>query len=336
MPLTAAVIKHFDDFYADQFDFHAYCIRKVTLRSYTDVLKFEEHVWGEDYYFEAAEGSIKIYLHLYDNPAISQEDKEPDYSKMTAAEKKKAKAIARKKAAQAKKKEEAEKKKIEEKASENGGQKNAAKKGEKLSWIEEDPVGKELLKKDHLEEARKLSSILSKHSPNRVGTWVLQYDVAIRRKKGMMALQALCNMKRLDPNSPYLVTRMADFASKMDTFEVEGTAKTVMTEEVTSLYDGRSLTEFVADVTKEARSDPLASLPFRCAVTEVLVTTNTEDAGSAAKLIVDGGINSRGVSVDSCRDALATLKGLGKEASSSVDQWIKVVSEKYPLLNSFG
>jgi peptide alpha-N-acetyltransferase len=298
-------------------------------------LKFEEHVWGEDYYFEAAKSSIKIYLHLYDNPSINKEDDEPDYSKMTAAEKKKAKAVARKKAALAKKKEVAEKKKSEDKASENGGQKNAPKKGEKLSWVEEDPEGKDLLNKDPLEEARKLSSILSKHSPNRVGSWALQFDVAIRRKKGLMALQALCNMKRLDPKSPLLVTRLADFAMKMDSFKVEGPAKTVLTEESESLFSGKSLTDFVADLTKEARSDPLTSLPLRCVVTEVLVTTKAEDVWSAAKLIVDGGINSRGVSIESCRDALGSLKRLGKEASSFVDEWIKIVKEKYPLLNSF-
>ena len=205
-----------------------------------------------------------------------------------------------------------------------------------MSWIEEDPDGKEMLKKNYLEEARKLSSMLSMHSPNRVGTWVLHFDIAMRRNKGMMALQALCNMKRLDPKSPCLITRMADFALKKDSFKFEGTANDVFTAEVSAVYDGKSLSEFVADVTKEARRDPLASLPLRCAVAEVLVKTKTEDFDFASKLIVNGGIKSRGVSIDSCRDALATLKGLGKDASSSTDEWIKLVKEKYPLLTNFG
>lgn len=331
------MIKHFDDFYADQFDFHAYCIRKVTLRSYTDVLKFEDHVWGEEYYFEAAEGTIKIYLHLYDNPVNNQEVKDPDYSKMTAAERKKAKAIARKKAAQAKKKQEAEKKRNEEKASENGGQKNAPKKGEKLSLVEEDPEGKELLKRDPLEEASKFSAILSKHSPNRIGTWVLQYDVAIRRNKPLLALQALFNMKRLDSKSPFYVTRLTDFALRVDSYKLEeGPAKTVLTEESAALFSGKSATDFVSDVAKEARSDPLTSLPLRCAVAEVLVTTKLEDRASAAKLVVEGGIDSRGVTIESCRAALATLKGLGKEATSSAEEWTSIVKKRYPMIKNFG
>ena len=74
IPTAAAVVKHFDDFHEDQFDFHAYCVRKVTLRAYTEVLRFEDNLWGEDYYFTAAEGIIRIYLHLHDNPSIMEED----------------------------------------------------------------------------------------------------------------------------------------------------------------------------------------------------------------------------------------------------------------------
>ena len=125
-------MKHFDDFHEDQFDFHSYCVRKVTLRAYTDVLKFEDNLWGEDYYFKAAEGTIQIYLNLHDNPSIMKESEEPDYSKMTASERKKAKAIARKKRAQAEKKEAEKKKQLD--GSENGGRRKNAqqKKGAKM------------------------------------------------------------------------------------------------------------------------------------------------------------------------------------------------------------
>merc|ERR1712007_246319 len=90
------VIKHYEDFHEDQFDFHMYCIRKVTLRAYCKLLKFEDELWGLPHYGRAAEEVIKLHLHLIDNLAKSQEDEEPDYSKMTPAERKKAKNIARK------------------------------------------------------------------------------------------------------------------------------------------------------------------------------------------------------------------------------------------------
>jgi len=95
-------MKHFEDIHEDQFDFHSYCIRKVTLRAYCNVLDWEDHLWGQPFYRRAAEGTIRIYLMVHDDPSITAAYKEePDYSGMSAAEKKKAKAIARKKKKQA-------------------------------------------------------------------------------------------------------------------------------------------------------------------------------------------------------------------------------------------
>jgi len=34
-----AIEKHFQEFIEDQFDFHTYCIRKMTLRAYVDILR---------------------------------------------------------------------------------------------------------------------------------------------------------------------------------------------------------------------------------------------------------------------------------------------------------
>lgn len=167
----AAVMKHFEDIHEDQFDFHSYCIRKVTLRAYCNVLDWEDNLWMQPYYRRAAEGTIRLYLKIHDDPTITAAFKEPDYSGMSAAEKKKAKAIARKKKKQAEKK--------------------AAEAPEGAADGEDEE--KELLLKDALDECRKLSAILSKHAANEVSTWILQYDVAIRRGKVLMAMQVSDN-----------------------------------------------------------------------------------------------------------------------------------------------
>lgn len=327
-------MKHFDDFHEDQFDFHSYCVRKVTLRAYTDVLKFEDNLWGEEYYFMAAEGSIRIYLNLHDNPDIGKEDNEPDYSKMTAAEKKKAKAVARKKKAQAEK--EAEKRKQESDSAENGGGLLTAQSSKgKQSPVEEDAAGKELLMKDPLEEAKKYSAILSKHCPKRLGTWVLQYDVAIRRKKPLLAIQALIKMKNLDPNSDVYIVRLVDFAVKLENFVMVDAVNAVVTEESTKLLDGKPVSSFVTDLANKARVDPSTSLPVRVAIAQSLVLSKTETAASASSLIVEGGISSRGVTVESCRFALDTLKGFGTDASEPTTQWISLVNDRFPLVKEF-
>lgn len=41
-----AVEKHFADIVEDQFDFHTYCLRKMTLRTYVKMLRLEDEVYG--------------------------------------------------------------------------------------------------------------------------------------------------------------------------------------------------------------------------------------------------------------------------------------------------
>ena len=180
------VIKHYEDYHEDQFDFHAYCIRKVTLRSYCEMLKFEDEIWGLPFYRHAAEEVIKIYLKIIDKPAQSTSEEEPDYSKMTPADRKKAKNIARKK------------KKAQEKNGSNGiaDEDNSAntadngnKKVNKNHPVNQDQNGVELLALDPAEEAKKFASILVRHAPKIISSWALQYDISVRRGKMLVALQ---------------------------------------------------------------------------------------------------------------------------------------------------
>ena len=187
-----SVIKHYEDYHEDQFDFHAYCIRKVTLRTYCEMLKFEDGIWGLPFYGHAAEEIIKIYLQIMDTPSQSEEE-EPDYSKMTPAERKKAKNIARKK------------KKAQEKNDSNGSSTKSdeaskttddGKKKAKNHPVNEDPNGAELLALDPAAEAKKFAAILVRHAPKKISSWALQYDVSVRRGKMLMALQVSTDVVR--------------------------------------------------------------------------------------------------------------------------------------------
>merc|ERR1712176_1105251 len=64
---------------------------------------------------------------------------------------------------------------------------------------EDDPQGKKLLEKDFLEECKKYAAVIGSFAPNRQTTWILQYDVAVRRKKTLMALRALFRAREIDP-----------------------------------------------------------------------------------------------------------------------------------------
>eukprot|EP00980_Cylindrotheca_fusiformis_P005774 scaffold1203_cov117-Cylindrotheca_fusiformis.AAC.13 len=326
--MTACVVKHFDDFHEDQFDFHAYCIRKVTLRAYTEVLKFEDSLWAEDYYFRAASGIIKIYLHLYDNPSTTKEAAEPDYSKMNAAERKKAKAVARKKKKQAEKKE-AERQKKEGSNTDKGDQNNDVKKSD----LDEDPLGEELAKMDPLEEARKYSAVLSKHCKTTLETWALQYDVSVRRKKWLLALQALFKMHSLAPTHAEFFSRLVDFALQFPSSEGQPDAvKLVITQESSNLLNRKSVADYISEAAEQAKSNRRTSLPLRTAIAEAMVKTNPSSVNAASALVVDGGIDGTDVSVESCRKALAVLKGF---RSASVEKWQSTVLGRFPRIEEF-
>ena len=322
-----SVVKHFEDWHEDQFDFHSYCIRKGTLRAYLDVLRFEEELWGLDNYARAAEGISRLYLHLYDNPNLTKEDEEPDYSSMTAAERKKAKAIARKK------KKAAEKKMEEEKAAAAEAANANQKKGAKPAVIDEDPNGEALLKRDPLEEAKKFSAILSRHAPSRLSTWLLQYDVAIRRKKAVLAMQALFKGRALDPQNGELFTRIVDFSDKASPEDDSHDAvKEILKDELPKLYDGKALSQFVRDAAASAKGDASINLSLRIAIARAIAKTKTGSTSDAASLIVDQGLDGQGVSVDTAKAALACLDEFGDEASAAKTKWIAAIKERFPLI----
>ncbi|KAG2599104.1 hypothetical protein PVAP13_5KG457000 [Panicum virgatum] len=45
-----AVEKHYADMTEDQFDFHSYCLRKMTLRAYVSMLKFQDRLHAHEYF----------------------------------------------------------------------------------------------------------------------------------------------------------------------------------------------------------------------------------------------------------------------------------------------
>lgn len=45
-----AVAKHFSDISEDQFDFHSYCVRKMTLRAYIGLLRLEDELYGHPFF----------------------------------------------------------------------------------------------------------------------------------------------------------------------------------------------------------------------------------------------------------------------------------------------
>jgi peptide alpha-N-acetyltransferase len=60
------VTKSFQDMEEDQFDFHSYCLRKMTLRAYIKMMRMEDNLKSHRFFVRAVRGIVNTYLRLYD------------------------------------------------------------------------------------------------------------------------------------------------------------------------------------------------------------------------------------------------------------------------------
>ncbi|KAG7377203.1 N-alpha-acetyltransferase 15, NatA auxiliary subunit [Phytophthora pseudosyringae] len=202
-----AVEKHFNDFVEDQFDFHTYCIRKMTLRAYIQMLRLCDEVYGRPFFVEAAHGAITCYEALAEREAekATEEAKiAAANANMSAAEKKKAKrALAKARKAEFKRKEEEElnaklHKEVEEKEREAAKNGKAKANSGPTRAKDDDPLGEKLAEKAALEEAWRFVSILQCYASEDVKTHVAAFDIALRKKKFLLCLQALLKAQKLE------------------------------------------------------------------------------------------------------------------------------------------
>ncbi|KAB2061400.1 hypothetical protein ES319_A10G082800v1 [Gossypium barbadense] len=276
-----AVEKHYADITEDQFDFHSYCLRKMTLRAYVEMLKFQDRLHSHAYFHKAAAGAIRCYLKFYDSPVNSPAEEEDNTSK-TPSQKKKMKK--QRKAERAKK--EAEEKNEESSASGN------SKFGKRhIKPVDPDPYGEKLLKtEDPLSEATKYLKLLQKNSPDSLETHLLSFEVNMRKQKILLAFQAVKQLLRLDAENPDSHRCLIKFFHKVGSMPAPVTDAEKLVWSV--LEAERPLISQLQEKTlSEANKVFLGkhedSLMHRVAVAEMLFTLDPTEKPEAVKLIED-------------------------------------------------
>ncbi|XP_021298782.1 N-terminal acetyltransferase A complex auxiliary subunit NAA15 [Herrania umbratica] len=276
-----AVEKHYADITEDQFDFHSYCLRKMTLRAYVEMLKFQDRLHSHAYFHKAAAGAIRCYLKLYDSPLNSPAEEEDDASK-TPSQKKKMKK--QRKAERAKK--EAEDKIEESSAS------GVSKSGKRhVKPVDPDPYGEKLLKtEDPLSEATKYLKLLQKNSPDSSETHLLSFEVNMRKQKILLAFQAVKQLLRLDAENPDSHGCLIKFFHKVGSMpdpvtDGETLVWSVLEAERPSISQLQEKTLGEANEIFLGRHED--SLMHRVAVAEMLYTLEPTKKLEAIKLIED-------------------------------------------------
>ncbi|KAF9435768.1 N-alpha-acetyltransferase 16, NatA auxiliary subunit [Entomortierella beljakovae] len=221
------VDKHFRDYTDDQFDFHFYCLRKMTLRAYVSLLRLEDQLHSHPYYIRAVEGAVRCYIQLFDKPDGGDPE---EMDGMTESEKKKFRSKQRKAELKAQKETE-EKKAI--------AALEIIKKGGK---VDEDPDGLKYTKtEDPIGDALKLLKPLQELAADRIETQLMNFEIYIRKNKLLLALKALIKSHKIDSNNATLHEQLVRFALAVQKAgdSIKPAVKTVIEKHWETLYEGK-------------------------------------------------------------------------------------------------
>ena len=187
-----------------------------------------------------------------------------------------------------------------------------------------------------MEECKKLSSMLAIYAPKEINTWILRYDVAIRRGKALICLQALRKARAIDPDNSALFARIVDFEKKRGGFSgMSPVVSKILEEEAPALVEKRSFIDFVKSAVERVRGSASADLLFRTEVAKAMVECQVGSPSEAAELVTKDGLGCKNVSVETCQTALKVLNGLGDGAAKTVADWKALVKAKYPSAACF-
>lgn len=198
------VDRHFAEIIEDQFDFHTYCMRKMTLRAYVGLLRLENVLRKHPFYYKAARCAIEVYIRLYDRPLKSEEAvEENDTENLPPSELKKL----RNKQRKAKKKAELESAQaaqaaVKREQHQKSKQQNAQDADPEAPQLDELIAEKLERPDDPLEKAIDFLTPLQLLAKDRIETHFLAFEIYARKNKILLMIQSIKRAIALDAKHP--------------------------------------------------------------------------------------------------------------------------------------
>uniref|UniRef100_A0A7S1TFR3 Uncharacterized protein n=1 Tax=Compsopogon caeruleus TaxID=31354 RepID=A0A7S1TFR3_9RHOD len=329
-----AVERHFGDIVEDQFDFHTYCLRKVTLRSYVQLLRMEDSLYLHVYFRRAAKGLLRVLLQLDDlKSAVKSDSLSEQLARLTMLRSRKIGGP------------EPEEGGITNLASKESspGASGSVRKGKanarrQPGWMEIDADGMELIGaiKAPLTDAAKYVAILSPFNLYDPEIEYLFFEVSLRRKKYLLALRSLRRSHQRDPYCWMTIAMQVKLARSLSNGELDsksGEVNEAFRMVSRPLLDGvANLSKFLMNYLDKVREDHLRSF-----VTGELLYLYARESPSSREqgkeLMLSLGYPT--VSIKSCEFALGRLQDLdlGEEVIST---FMEACHKRFPSANSFG
>ncbi|KZO98449.1 N-terminal acetyltransferase A, auxiliary subunit [Calocera viscosa TUFC12733] len=298
------ILKIFDDFEDDQFDFYAYSLRKFTFNAYLELLAFEDRLRGHSAYISAATAAAKIYLKLHDGPESPHAD---DQAGKHGRKKKRPE------------------------ASTNGANSANGKASESpVPSGGADAEGRDLLStKEPLQQAYSILSRSDGLIRNHPEFWVVTFDVALRRAKYLQAARALQTAKSLHSDDPEIHVRVVEFTSRDFSTSEARVAKTI--ERIASeLAPRQSLEQYNAEYLQRHPNNPPAILAAARALHLIKGAEGSEDTRSLIWQLLHPEC------IADVKTCLAAFAFIGEVCGEDIqEEFRKSCSARFPLATIF-
>lgn len=312
---------HFNTWIEDQYDFHTYCLRKMTLCSYIRLMRMEDTLRNADYYYQGAKLAIKIYLRMIDRPDDMNEHAALIKPGMSDNEiKKMKKKLKKQKEAQ----EEEEKKKKEKEVKEEGLQRGPQINAEELLKTT-DPLG----------EAAKFCHNIHTFGTQKVTGYALCAEVYQRKGKVLLALKCLNEGVKRDPIHPLLHIQKVKFLKFWPTCELSGIVKETAEELMKAVYGEERDAKKLNEQFKIAHQHDFAS---RLAYVEAQYCLDPSASLTSwlLKSVEDSSVNGRTLKMMiKLKDGIEYGK-YGKWTQEENEKLRKLVHGMFPLSLDFG
>ncbi|XP_052794232.1 N-alpha-acetyltransferase 15, NatA auxiliary subunit-like [Mya arenaria] len=328
--------RHFTEIIEDQFDFHTYCMRKMTLRAYVGLLRLEDVLRRHKFYFKAAKIAIEIYLHLHDYPmSDSDKDNMVDAEQMTPSELKKLRNKQRKQ--QKKLEKEKEKAKQEQEKKEHTSKKQAE--TDQDGPKEEELIPDKLARPENpLDEAIKFLKPLQQLASDRIETHICAYEIYSRKDKLLLMLQSLKRGCEVDRENPQLHVFLLRFLKLVSDRKASGSLSesviTVLDQECGKLCH----TQDVAQLNEQFLTRNQNSVLHRAAAGRMMYEVNKDPATQAKALQLASAVskNLTGVTPKNCREVLEYMcRGDFGKCEAEARAYQEQCHELFPHVPSF-
>jgi len=337
------VERHFVEIIEDQFDFHTYCMRKMTLKSYVGLLRLEDVLRSHPFYFSAARCAVEVYLHLHDHP-LRDEPSEDDIKAATLppADLKKLKAQQRKAAKKAE--QEKQERLLQERKEQQQQQHHKRPHNQQEKEPDAPPVDDLLPQKlamveDPLDQAMKFLQPLQEFGSKHIETHLLAFEVYLRKRKPLLMVQSVKRALKADPDHPELhscLIRLFRFLEEgkllSDTVSNAAVAAVLQTESQT-LFNNMDASQ----LNKQFLEHKANSLPHLLQGTKLMCMLEPSREEEAISMVTDLKTGLEGVTPQVCSKILKALRDgeFGEKGRQSVDHFKSASNLRFTFATDF-